>query len=305
MKNLVILVFVILLTSCSTKKLNPNNDYIKHYYQLIYVADVAFESKNYKKAFEFYQKAFNNCEPINTPEFNELRKFTELCAIIGENKLASEFIEKNLKIGSEIKWYIDDSTYSKVFKTKRGKELLTKYDEIHKNYLKNVNVELRKEIQEMQRLDQLYRRSNEIKQDSIDIVNTQKIILIFNEYGYPNEKIIGNSSIDKKYTSVSTILLHTKDSIRMNYFVPKLTEYVKNGKCSPKILGSLIDQFHLYNGNPQTHGTYGGQNSKYAKMIADKNEVNRNRINIGLPTLEVQEKIDSLKQKRYPELFSK
>lgn len=304
MKNVVIFVCAILLISCS-KKLKPDNDYIKNYYQLIYSADVEFESKNYRKAFEFYQKAFNNCDPINTPEFNELRKFTELCAIIGKDKLASEFIEKNLKIGSEIKWYMNDSIYSRVFKTRKGKELLRKYDEIHKNFLKNVNMELRKEIQEMQRLDQLYRRSNQIKQDSIDIVNTKKIILIFNEYGYPNEKIIGNSSIDKKITSISTILLHTKDSIRMNYFVPKLTEYVKNGQCSPKTLGFLIDQFHLYNGNPQTHGTYRSQNSKYATMITDKTEINRNRISIGLPTLEMQEKIDSLRQIRYPELFNK
>ena len=40
-------------------------------------------------------------------------------------------------------------------------------------------------------------------------------------------------------------------------------------------------------------------------MITDQTEINRNRISIGLPTLEMQEKIDSLRQIRYPELFNK
>lgn len=82
--------------------------------------------------------------------------------------------------------------------------------------------------------------------------------------------------------------------------MPKLKEFVKAGTCSPKTLGGVIDQFYLYNGEPQTHGTYESQDSKYANMIDDRGQVNKNRTSIGLPSLELEEKIDSVKRINYP-----
>lgn len=302
--RLVLPLTFILIISCSQRN-KPVCNYITDYYQTIYQAELAYELKNYERAFELYQSAFNTCTPINTYLYYEIGKYAEVCAVLGHNKLALDFIQLDLKNGSELKWIIQDSIYSKVFATKEGQKLIANYDDIRTNYLKKVNLELRKEIQEMNRLDQLYRNGQNQgnKQDSIDRINSNRLKEILDKFGYPNDQIIGSYSIDRIPTDIVTILLHTPDSIRMSYFVPKLKEFVKAGTCSPKTLGQVIDQYYLYNGEPQTHGTYESKDSRYANMIADRDQVNKNRISIGLPPMELDEKIDSVKRVNYPERY--
>lgn len=295
---------LILALSCSQKSKTHCN-YVTDYYPTIYRAEIAYELKKYDRAFELYQSVFNACTPINTYTYNEIRKYVDLCLILGHDKQALDFIELNLKNGAELKWLLQNPNYTKVFETEKGKKLIINYDNIRSNYLKRINLELRKEIQEMNRLDQLYRNGQyqENKQDSIDKINTNRLREIFEQFGYPNDQVIGSYSVDRINTDIITMLLHTSDSIRMSYFVPKLKEYVKTGVCSPKTLGQVIDQFYLYNNQPQTHGTYEAQNSKYANMIADRKQVDKNRISIGLPSLELDERIDSIRRINYPERY--
>lgn len=294
----------ILIISCSQRN-KPACNYITDYYQTIYQAELAYELKNYEKAYKLYQSAFNSCTPINTSTYNEIGKYAEVCSILGHDKQALDFIELGLKNGNELKWNLEDPVHSKIFKTEGGQKLIAKYDKIRSEYLKGINLELRKEIQEMNRLDQLYRNEQyqENKQDSIDKINTNRLRAIFEKFGYPNDQVIGSYSVDQKNTDIITMLLHTSDSIRMSYFVPKLKEYVNAGACSPKTLGQVIDQFYLYNNQPQIHGTYEAQNSKYANMIGDRKQVDKNRISIGLPPLELDERIDSIKRINYPDRY--
>lgn len=51
----------IIFISCQSVDKSECN-YITDYYQTIYKADLEFETKNYKKAFELYQDAFKSCE---------------------------------------------------------------------------------------------------------------------------------------------------------------------------------------------------------------------------------------------------
>lgn len=294
----------ILLISCSQKN-KPACNYITDYYQTIYHAELAYELKKYDKAYELYQSAFNTCTPINTYTYNEIGKYVEVCAILGYDEKALNFIELSLKNGDELKWLLQNPRYNKVFATEKGKKLISNYDNIRADYLKGINLELRKEIQEMSRLDQKYRSEQyQTKQDSIDKINTNRLIEIFEQFGYPDDKVIGSYSVDRIHTDIVTMLLHTSDSVRMNYFVPKLKEYVEMGTCSPKTLGFVIDQYYLYNNQPQTHGTYQSQTSRYADMIDDREQVNKNRINIGLPTLELDERTDSIKRVNYPNMYN-
>jgi hypothetical protein len=294
----------ILIISCSQKN-KPVCNYITDYYQTIYQAELSYELKKYDRAYELYQSAFNTCTPINTYTYNEIGKYVEICLILGHDKQALDFIELDLKNGDELKWKLEDPMYIKIFTTEGGQKLIANYDKIRSEYLKGINLELRKEIQEMSRLDQLYRNGQyqENKQDSIDKISTNRLKEIFEQFRYPNDQVIGSYSVDRTHTDIITMLLHTSDSIRMSYFVPKLKEFVKAGTCSPKTLGQVIDQFYLYNGEPQTHGTYESQDSKYANMIGDRDQVNKNRISIGLPPLELDEKIDSVKRLNYPERY--
>ena len=93
---------------------------------------------------------------------------------------------------------------------------------------------------------------------------------------------------------IGLLLVHTDDSIRMNYFVPKLKGFVENGYSHPRILGNIIDQYYLYNNEPQIYGTYKTRDGVYSDMIPDLKKVDSNRLSIGLPPLRLKEKKDSL-----------
>lgn len=288
---------ILILLSACVSTTSDNCNYIEDYYQKIYEAEFKYQIKAFEEASDLYKSAFKTCTPINTPIYNEIGKYAQVSAVLGNDKEALKYIKIDLANGSMLKWYLQDSVFRGVFVTRDGQRIIEKYDDTRTKYLTQVNLELRKKIQEMNRLDQYYRYPvyDEKKQDSIDRINEKSLIAIFDTLGYPNEKIIGTANIDGNHIDIATILLHTDDSIRISYFIPKLTHFVRNGECPPQVLGSLIDQLALYNGLPQTHGTYKTRTSRYAKMIENRQIINSNRISIGLPSLEMEEKLDSLK----------
>lgn len=293
-KIFTILLFFCLISCAADKKTNCN--YITDYYPKIYDAELQYQLENYDAAFNLYQEAFSSCSAKNTPIYNELAKYAEVCARLGKNELALQSIEKLVKNGLEVKWIQKDPIYKEVFNSEKGKRLVENYDEIRKEYLSGINLKLRGEIQNMVAADQKYRRNydeaDNRKMDSIDQIHEKRLIEIFESIGYPNNEIVGHYSIDGIPADIDILLLHTSDSIRMNYFVPKLKEFVKAGKCSPIALGTLIDQYYLYNNELQVNGTYNGG----ATTISDLQQVDKNRTTIGLPPLQLQEKIDRLKQ---------
>ncbi|UPT71849.1 MAG: hypothetical protein M0D53_05975 [Flavobacterium sp. JAD_PAG50586_2] len=133
----------------------------------------------------------------------------------------------------------------------------------------------------MKSQDQFYRKkdykSNIDKQKIIDLKNQKRLIEIFDRYGYPNKKIIGGYNIDNDNVDITVMLLHTNDSIRREYFMPKVLEYIKHGEASPELYANLHDQLLLYNGEDQYYGSYEN------KVDIPTNELNKRRRKIGMP----------------------
>src|SRR5690606_8706767 len=133
-----------------------------------------------------------------------------------------------------------------VFKSDQGKKIVASYETDRAEYLSHLDLELRSEIQEMIRQDQMSVEEQE-KRNIIFETNTSRLIEIFEEKGYPGDDLIGPFNVDFSHSDITILLLHTSDSIRINYFIPKLKEYVKEGACDPETLGVVIDNLHLYN----------------------------------------------------------
>lgn len=288
-------IFLLIFVSCTKEKKSDCN-YITDYYQTIYKADYAFQIKNYEKAFELYQMAFHSCEPITTPTYNEIEKFAETTALLKKFDLTLVYAKKSIINGQELNIFQNNPNFDEFMTSKYGDQLKKNYDKLRKQFIDNVDFKLRNELIAMLVADQKYRvnrstyDNNRNKQDSIDKIHERKLIEIFESIGYPNNEIIGTYSLDQNNVNFGIFLLHTKDSIRMNYFVPKVKEFVKNGKAPPITLGTMIDQFYLYNREPQIYGTYSSQDGGYANMIEDLKKVDSNRISIGLPSLELKDK---------------
>ncbi|MCB0739215.1 MAG: hypothetical protein KDC92_17020, partial [Bacteroidetes bacterium] len=259
------------------------------------------ETEHYEKAFELFQKAFNSCEAKNTATFNESWKFTESSAILNKFEITYEYAKKQISHGIELSRFQNNAHFDQFLSSDYGQKFISEYDDLRKEYENKADFNLRDELVSMRAADQKYRGGNGetdwTKQDSIDKIHEKRLIEIFETIGYPTDKIVGPHTIDYK-VDVGLLLLHTKDSIRMNYFVPKVKEFVKNGTAPPFVLGTMIDQFYLYNGEQQIYGTY-GRGKNYDNMISDLKEVDRNRLSIGLPPLEMKEKKDSLINVKY------
>lgn len=297
-----ILLFLLLIISgCAAEKESDCN-YITDYYPTVYKADIEFVTGNYQKAFSLYQEAFNSCEAKNTTTINELNNFTESSAILKNYKVTYEFGKKMIKNGIELNRFQNNSNYEEFLQSNYGKKFISEYDKLRKEFINKADLKLRDELIAMRSADQQYRSQGQDadwpRQDSIDKLHEERLIQIFESVGYPTDRIVGPHTMDHR-VDVGLFLLHTKDSIRMNYFVPKIKEFVKNGTAPPQTLGTMIDQYHLYKGKPQIYGTYKAQGGGYAYMIDDLQKVNSNRISIGLPPLDLKKRKDSLNQIRY------
>lgn len=295
------IVVLLLICSCQTdSKLECN--YITDYYQTVYKADLEFETDNYEKAFELYQDAFKSCEAKNTSTYNEIGKFTESSAILEKFDVTYEYAKKQILNGVELNRFENNDNFSDFLISDFGQKLIAEYKSLRKEFENHADFKLRDELIRMRTADQMYRggngETNWAKQDSIDKLHEVRLIEIFETIGYPIDKIVGPQTRDYP-VDIGLFMLHTKDSIRMNYFVPKIKEFLKNGTASPRTLGTMIDQYYLYNKEPQIYGTYQAQGGGYANMIDNLKKVDSNRISIGLPPLELKEKKDSLMRAKY------
>lgn len=304
-----------ILICCSTPSEVPAEEhsvnYIEGYYQPIYQADIAYLDGCYDTAWQLWQQAFSKYEPLNQPEYWELYHASEVAAYFNEHELALDYIEKLLRReGFEIKRFQKDSVFATLRETEGWKLLEKEYPTIRQAYLSSIDLSLRKEIRQMQKQDQLYRANREQFTDQkyidsinlIDAINTATLISIFETVGYPDNQLIGHESVDGNWElngmGIGTLLLHTADSIRMAYFVPKLLHFIERGRSEPRILGTLIDQFYLYNNEQQLYGTYTSSNGEELPVQYPE-KVDSLRQSIGLPPLALQAERDRLLKEKF------
>ncbi|WP_034259680.1 hypothetical protein [Aequorivita capsosiphonis] len=302
MKLALLPLLLFVLFSCSVNKKSECN-YITDYYQTIYKADYEFETGNYQKAFDLYQSAFNSCEPITTLGYNEIANFAETTSVLKKYDLTFEYLKKSILEGSKLSRFQNNTNFEEFMVSKYGKQLEEEYDTLHSQFMDNIDLKLRNELILMRYADQGVRSKGSeadwTKVDSIDKLHEKRLIELFENQGFPNDDMVGPPSLDGRQIDIGPLLLHTADSIRLNYFVPKVREFVRKGKASPHYIGIMIDQYYLYNKEPQIYGTYTTQSGGYATMIKDLKKVDSNRISIGLAPLELKQKKDSLIKIKY------
>jgi len=277
MKKIIYTLLLILFFSCSsnieTSKKVPKLNYIP-YYLKVYEADSLFLANNYKESFKKLDSLFKKFKRINVLEEQQL--------YIKSAYLSNQKIDYK----KQFKFLIENNSFNKNY---FGTNLISILDEYvtPKEYLKwkkkfndKIIVGLDSLLIEMNIKDQKYRGEKyssyafQYKRDSIDEINEEKLINIFNTYGFPN-----STNHNKSFkTIVGGILLHTSDSIRMNYFAPKVLEFVKEGACDPMEYATLIDQYYLYNGEKQIYNSYLNDPIKY-----DTIKTKLLRQEIGLP----------------------
>lgn len=258
------------------------------YYKNIVIADSLFAVKKYTAAYNLFNKTFKEFEPLNTFRFREYTRYIISKDLAGETVTKEELETLLSKYGGGSSMYVHkDPTFKKLFeKYNIDKDQI---DSLSSSYKKTLKIDLRNQLFKAIEEDQYYRTYYEgPDKDKLwkksDSINEKLLVDLFEKNIFPNEKVIGPKFYEGSAVDIELLLLHTEDSIRMNYFLPKIKKFVLEGKCNPYIYAMMIDQYHLYNDKEQLYGTYNTEELSPEKYTY-YNE-NRRKLEIGLPSIQ-------------------
>ncbi|MEM6719220.1 MAG: hypothetical protein AAF611_07910 [Bacteroidota bacterium] len=246
------------------------------------MADSLYIVKEYEQSYNILEQTFSRFEPIDMEIYNELITYIKLKILLKKDVSYDEFT-RLISVYGYTESYLKNDDVLGAFYEQNEQQLIHDTPQLQKQYLSSINLDLRNQILRMKSEDQLYRDNYgtyQEEQTRIDSTNTEKLIHIFNTYGFPSKKLIGEYSVDNNSPNINALLLHTRDSIREHYFIPKVKEYVHQGKANPRLVGTMYDQLLLYDGFEQYYGTY----SSSPITEASEAEINRRRASIGLPS---------------------
>ena len=280
------------ITVAKNTEIEKEVNYIP-YYLKVYEADSLYLTGNYERSFEILDSLFKEFEPLNY-EYNELETYIKSAYLIGRTDAVKPFFKLLIsKYGFVIELLSYDSILNSAYQAVHID--IKEYHVLKENFEQKINYALRDEIDEMYYRDQFFRKLNNasLKQNEEDSAlfahqwqisdkrNEEKLIYIFEKYGFPNSKLGCNIYVkgrEEQTTDVKLLLMHTSDSLRFQYFLPKLLNFIKEGESYPRIYAAMIDQYNVYNGEPQIYGTFSN-----VELMYNKEKTDSLRKSIGLP----------------------
>lgn len=284
---LIICIFTTLLSckSSHTQIGDKNANYIP-YYLKVNEADSLYLVGDYKKTHEILDSLFQKYQPANTD------KFYEYCTYLMSCVLVNDTIGIKKKMAYSFKKY--GGMYSPI-------EPIDKYIFLHniykndslyflnlkKKYLKKIDYDLIKQLQEMSKLDQNNRCLNTLENNKkvslIDSINSVKLKDVIKNNIYPNYYIIGYFEHGlNDFADISVLLLH-QDRETVFKYLPIIEDAVKKGKCSPYEYAVIYDKCMWVYGNETENQKFNSLETNTKQEIDSIVKINRQKI--GLPSV--------------------
>jgi hypothetical protein len=253
------------------------------YYLKVYEADSLYLVGDYEQSYQILDSLFKRYEPIQMRNYYELTSYFKLKVILNKKIKFIEF-SKLISDYNVTEVTIKNDSLLSIYYQKEKQKFEINYKNLRDEFTTNLNLSLRNDIKKMNSDDQLFRKkgsSNYDKQRQLDSINSKKLVAIFTKYGYPNEYLIGNSMVDGTLVEIGTLLLHTNNKERLDYFMPIVLDYIYKGIAPPIEYAYMKDQYLLYNGQKQYYGSY---DMNFEEIGTNLHELNLRRKSIGLPS---------------------
>jgi len=267
------------------------------YKALIAKADVAYNEKNYAASAEFYKAADKLGGFTNA---NHAYNAACSASLAGKNGLSFKFLSKAIELGYTNKvWMEGDSDFDNLRKTGKYKKAIAEIDEAIVAYEASLKYpELRKELIEMQKEDQNYRKAAmdlmrekgndnpEVRElwdatKSVDYKNTQRMKEIVKEYGWPMVSDVGSDGA----TAAWLIVQHADAQPHFQkQCLPLLEAAFKQEEAKGSNYAYLYDRVALKLGMKQRFGSQ-VRNKEFAP-IENETEINERRAIYDLDKLE-------------------
>ncbi|MDR1652713.1 MAG: hypothetical protein LBS01_03505 [Prevotellaceae bacterium] len=215
--------------------------------------------------------------------------------LIEHNKYdeAKLYIEKLVRdYGYTVEYIEREGYFAELEKNIDWNKFKQHLSQLNNNFYSKVDTALVVQLADMCIIDQTVRNKTQYNRklmEETDSINEQKIKYIFDNYGYPDEKLVGLSNKTIFKVDISTMLMHFSDTA---YFRPKLLEFIRKGECQPVILGNFIDSYQRRD-TAKLKYVYGIYSNSLDK-VKDFQNMDVRRKSIGMPTLAMQQKRDSL-----------
>ena len=264
-----------------------------NYYEKINEAEIANLDKEFKKADSIYRIAF---ELVEKPFKDDYLLASINSEKLNDNQKTYDYLKSGILVG------LTEKTIKKelpVFKkSDEWKSLKKEYDSIREEYLKSLNLTLRKELTEMVDKDQASRHpifGSLKKSKKIDSYNYKRLLEIIKENNgkWPDRFIIGDGNENGKYAfGEITIMLHHFSKDEVLNLKPYLIEAILNGGLSPYNVvypldytnSKIIGKRGKYLDSCDYLGAYIGTN-RNKPVICDCKKANIERKKIGLESL--------------------
>ena len=277
------------------------------------------QTKNYKA----YHQEVTRCEQLiadnrisearqsldalfNEFDFVFLREYqlaTELSVYKQDYTSAFKFLRSGVLGGWSMKNIKKSKRLKPLQSDPRWRNLENEYDSLRKVYVSNLNTPLRKEARELLKKDQkivfkVFLRIGEKNKSKYALKKfapysektLARIDEILIQYGYPGEKLIGNSwwtAVNLGHHNGLSREYLLKDTLYLN-LRPALLASVERGELHPKEFAAIDDWRHavIHHHGKSRYGFLG--------KIPDDSEltfVNDNRENLGLRSIELRNKL--------------
>ncbi|KIX21860.1 hypothetical protein SY27_04030 [Flavobacterium sp. 316] len=294
-KSLVLLFLLIILFSCKstyTKIGDKDANYIP-YYLKVFEADSLFIVKDYKRSYEILDSLFKKYEPINISGYKEYETYLMASYLVEKNKAKiDKILQKSFqRYGSNYIFFENDTLLNKILKeSKFNKNDLSLFSE---KYVLSLDLKLRDTVELMVAQDKDVRGKGPVIEENIEKINRQeninkqnenRIITIFNKYGYPSVKKIGYYEYNQKDTELLAVYLHCSPAFMDSILLPKLYESLRKGETPPYNYATVYDKLKIYQTDEQLYGSFLDYQGHSTPLINPK-KIDSIRKSVGLNNL--------------------
>ena len=307
LSSILVLLITSLLYFSSCSKTNECS-YLESYYQEVYQAELAFYKGEHEIVYDILSNVEIHCPLLNQPGIYEQYKFAQSAARLGHDVKSLELIrELVLRKGYTLTPFQDNDAFVSLMNQEGWQSIESNYDELRKQYLGSIRLDIRAEIHEMVAADQYHRNllnRASMNPDSLwiiinhtDSINDAKLKNIIESVGYPDYRIIGNYNVDMQHVDPGILLFHIDD---FDYYAYKLIELIDQGLAPPTSLGNFVDSYQR--SSPETKKfIYGIYDNVGEDQIIEHDKLDERRKAIGLAPMDLKREIQVAKDKYYSE----
>jgi tetratricopeptide (TPR) repeat protein len=274
------------------------NSYGQNYDALIKKADSCYNAKQYKKATEFYTKAFQ-VDPNSKKNF-----YNAACAssLANDKKKSLDWLEIAVNNGFNSADHINsDSDLDNIRKEKKFKKIIDNLQKSIALIEADYDKPLQKELLEIFKDDQDIRNKYVAAQktygyeskavDSLgkimlfkDSLNLTKVERILKEKGW-----VGKDKIGQQANTTLFLVIQHSDLKTQQKYLPIMKDAVKKGNADASSFAYLEDRIALREGRRQIYGSQMGRkpntNEYYILPLEDPVNVDKRRLEVGLTPL--------------------